>query len=199
MAKGTSAPRGTYEKGTLVRYNRIQAKQELEDRRRLERIQRQNRAVLTRRQKDEKGAIGTKPPLKGGYILFFLVLGLAIGKDILDIASLILSFVGMGLTATVVGAPVGAGITMFSEIVNKITGLGINLVMFTYFAFIGGRLAFRFVIMSIGAIIDFIPVLNVLPMTTFMFVVAFLVGRVLKKTGSSLLGGRIASFVAKKV
>lgn len=119
--------------------------------------------------------------VRGGMLIFWLVAGLAIAKDIIDIFSLLLDFVGTGLLATVAGAPLGAAIIVLSEIIDKISGLLIDLTLVAYFAYIGGGFALRLVVMSIGSIIDMIPGINVLPLTTVSFFAAYLLGRSIKK------------------
>jgi hypothetical protein len=84
-----------------------------------------------------------------------------------------------------------------SELIGKATEVLINLMMLTYFAFIGGKFALRFGIMSIGAIIDAIPVLNVLPMTAITFVIAFLVGRIVQKVMTKVTQSTPLSKVVK--
>lgn len=119
-----------------------------------------------------------KKGVKGGMVLFWLVAGLALGKDIIDILTSLLGLVGLGLSATVIGAPVGVAIDFLTGIVDFISGLFIDFTMFAYFAYIGGKLNRRFAVMSIGAIIEMIPGLNILPMTTVMFFLAYFVGKI---------------------
>ena len=138
-------------------------------------------------------ASAEKNALKGGMLLFFLVLGVAIGKDILDIFSFIIDSVSMGLDGTLVGSLIGIPLMVTSEIADKAGALLEFLIISTYFSYIGGSIALRMVVVSIGSIIDAIPFADVLPIATFTFVVAFLLGRITK---SGL--GKVAN-VAKKV
>jgi hypothetical protein len=119
--------------------------------------------------------------VKGGMVLFWLVAGIAIIKDIIDIFSVLLDLVGLGLTATAVGAVVGVPLAVLSEIIDKISGLLIDFTIVAYFGYIGGGFALRLVIMSVGAIIDAVPGLDVLPLTTVSFFAAYLLGRTIKK------------------
>ena len=167
------------------------------------------RAGVARRSESEKGLAGTRKympgrnglranstlegekqnfkenaramAVKGGPILFWLVAGIAVCKDIIDVFSVILDLVGLGLTATVIGAPIGAPLSILSEIIDKISGLFIDFTIVAYFGYIGGGFALRFMIMSLGAIIDAIPFLDILPLTTVTFFAAYLLGRVAKK------------------
>jgi hypothetical protein len=90
------------------------------------------------------------------------------------------------------------GLFTLSEFFDKITGLFIDFTLLTYFAYIGGRLSLRFAVMSIGAIIDAVPGLNVLPMTTLTFVIAFVIGRAVSKVLQST-PLRTAYTIGKKV
>ena len=122
-------------------------------------------------------------------MLFWFIAGLAVGKDLLDVLSVILDAIGVGLSATIVGAPVGIPLVFFSEILDKIAGLLYDFIMVTYFAYIGGRLSARIVIVSVGAMIDAIPILDVLPLTTLTFFLAFALGKKVNSTIQSKTSG----------
>jgi hypothetical protein len=141
----------------------------------------------------------SSPPLKGGNLLFFLVFGLAIAKDLLDLLALLLDAIGVGLSATVIGAVVGIPLAIFSEVLSKFAALAIGGTILFYFWFTGGKFALRLVVMSIGAIIDAVPVLNALPITSITFVFAFIIGRAISKVESSVLGGAATSVIAKRI
>lgn len=119
--------------------------------------------------------------VRGGMILFWLVAGIAVAKDLIDVFSALLDLVGTGLAATAVGAPVGIPILFISEIIDKIAGILIDFTLVAYFGYIGGGFALRLVVMSIGGIIDMIPGVDVLPLTTVSFFAAYLLGRGVKK------------------
>lgn len=141
----------------------------------------------------------SSPPLKGGNLLFFLVLGLAVSKDLFDLLALLLDAIGVGLSATVIGAVVGIPLAIFSEVLSKFAALAIGGTILFYFWFTGGKFALRLVVMSIGAIIDAVPVLNALPITSITFVFAFIIGRAISKVESSVLGGAATSVIAKRI
>jgi hypothetical protein len=134
-------------------------------------------------------------------VLFWLVAGLALGKDVLDIATSLLDLIGLGLQAIpVIGNAAGIAIGFVSLCVNFFGGLLIDFTMFAYFSYIGGKLSRRLAVMSIGAIIDMIPGLNVLPLTTAMFFLAYFIGKIsIIKTVASLTpaGRKISSVVSK--
>ena len=133
--------------------------------------------------------------VKGGMVLFWLVAGCAVIKDVIDVASALIDAIGLALTATVAGALVGVPLGVFSEILDKASGIFIDLTVVAYFSYIGGSFALRLVIMSIGAIIDAVPGLDVLPLTTVSFFAAYLLGRAVKKAlevQSSSLGRTVA-------
>lgn len=118
--------------------------------------------------------------VKGGPVLFWLVFGIAFIKDIVDVFSVLLDLLGLALSATVAGAVVGIPLGIFSELLDKGTGIMIDFTLVAYFAYIGGGFALRLVIMSIGAFIDALPFLDVLPLTTVTFVAAYVFGRGVK-------------------
>ena len=139
----------------------------------------------------------SKNTVRGGPVLFWFVAGIAVIKDIIDIFSSILNLVGVGLSATVIGAPVGMALAVFSQIIDFFAGLFIDLTLVAYFGYIGGGFGLRLVIMSIGGFIDAIPFLNILPMTTISFFAAYLFGRAAKKVVSSVGLNKIGVFVKK--
>lgn len=147
----------------------------------------------------EKQQSQTSTALKGGYILFFLVLGLAVGKDLFDIVVTLLDAIGAGLSATFFGSVVGVPLIVFIEAFSKYLTIFIDGTIMFYFWIIGGRFGQRLVVMSIGAIIDAIPFLAILPLTTLTFVFAFLAGRVVKKVESKAGGTMVTSAIAKKI
>ena len=146
--------------------------------------------------------------VKGGLTLLLLVAGIAVVKDLIDIFSALLDAAGAGLSLTVVGAPVGVGLIALSEIIDKVAGLCIDFTLIAYFWYIGGGFALRLVIISIGAIIDAVPALDILPLTTLTFFAAYLFGRAAKKIvqfADSKLGkvvggaGRLGMKILKRV
>ena len=160
-------------------------------------VRAQNRAgEETATQKKPKKASAA---LKGGYILFFLVLGLSVIKDISDIIFNLLTFGGTALSATLIGAPIGIPLLIFSEATSLFLTMFTDGTSMLYFWFTGGKLGVRLAIMSVGAIIDAVPGLGVLPITTITFVLAFLAGRAISKVESKVGGGLVTSAIAKKI
>lgn len=141
----------------------------------------------------------TTPLLKGGYLLFFLVLGLVIAKDFLDLLVVVFNALGAGLTATAIGSVIGIPLMLISEVISKIASLFLSMIIMTYFWFIGGKFAVRLVVISIGAIMDAIPIVNILPMATISFVIAFVLGRIITKVESATIGKLIPSALAKRI
>jgi hypothetical protein len=141
---------------------------------------------------EEKTAEAKKNEVpKGGYILFFLVLGVALIEDLLDGAFILLQLVGTGLSATAVGAPLGMPIAFLAAFGEKLVGLFATMTLLFYFGFIGGRLSLRLAIMSVGFIMEMVPFLSLLPFTTFTFVSAFMFGRISKKVQGKIVGKMI--------
>jgi hypothetical protein len=128
--------------------------------------------------------------VKGGPVLFWLVAGIAVGADIVDIFTSLLGLAALGLQIIpIVGTAAGMAIGAFSIGINVVSGLFINFTMFTYFAYIGGSLGRRLAVMSIGAIMELIPGLEVLPLTTAMFFLAYSIGKIkILQTGASFIG-----------
>lgn len=119
-----------------------------------------------------------KKGVKGGPVIFWLVAGIAAAKDIVDIFTIFLNLVGLGLQVIpVVGTAVGAGVLFISMGIGFLSGMFVNFILLTYFTYIGGSLARRLVVVSIGAIIELVPGLNILPTTTIMFFLAYYVGK----------------------
>lgn len=141
--------------------------------------------------------------VKGGPVIFWLVAGIAIVKDIIDICVTLIDALGVALTATAVGAVVGVPLAFFAEVIDKVAGMFIDFTLVAYFGYIGGGFALRLVIMSIGAILDAIPVMEVLPLTTLSFFAAYLIGRgakaVGKASGITQKAGQLAGKVAKYI
>ena len=163
---------------------------------------RPNRLRTTATFEEEKANFKEKAKnmaVRGGMVLFWLVAGIAFAKDLIDIFSALLDLVGTGLAATAVGAPVGIPILVFSELVDKVSGILIDFALVSYFGYIGGGFALRLVIMSIGAIIDLIPGVDLLPLTTVSFFAAYLIGRGAKKAIQVAEGrvGKTASTAAR--
>jgi hypothetical protein len=140
----------------------------------------QNQTAPTRaaQQAPTHEAAPKKKGVKGGPVLFWLVAGIAVIADIVDIFTSVLSLIGLGLSATVIGAPVGVAISALSTGISIVGGLFISFTMLTYFAYIGGGFARRLVLMSIGVIIEMIPGLEILPTTTAMFFLAYFIGKI---------------------
>lgn len=115
---------------------------------------------------------------KTNYLFFFLVLGLAIIEDLVDLASHGLSAVGMGLTATGLGAIIGVPVLVISWTVSFLFGIFINFIIAAYFFSTGQGISRRLAVQSIGFIIEMVPFVGMLPLTTATFVTAHFIGKV---------------------
>ncbi len=115
---------------------------------------------------------------KTNLLFFFLVLGLAITKDLIDIISHALIAVGMGLTATMLGAVVGIPLVAVSWVVTFVFGLFVNFTIAAYFFSTGHGIGRRLAIQSIGFIMELVPYVSLLPLTTITFVIAHFLGKV---------------------
>lgn len=120
------------------------------------------------------------PKKKLNLLFFFLVLGLAFIKDIIDLVCMGLIALGMGLTATLLGAVVGIPIAVVAWIISFIFGLFINFTITAYFFSTGQGVGRRLAIQSVGFIIELVPYVNLLPLTTITFLIASLTGNVMR-------------------
>jgi hypothetical protein len=111
-------------------------------------------------------------------LFFFLVLGLAIIKDLVDLMSHALSALGMGLSATVLGAVVGIPLVVISWVVSFVFGLFVNGLIAAYFFSTGQGVSRRLAVQSIGFIMEMVPFVSLLPLTTATFVLAHFIGKV---------------------
>lgn len=126
----------------------------------------------------EEVAAPTKQPKKTNLLFFLLVLGLAIIKDLIDLAAMGLDALGVALIATALGAIVGIPLIAISWLVSFLVGLFVNFTIAAYFFHRGEGLSRRLAIQSIGFIIELVPFVSLLPLTTLTFVIAHLVGHV---------------------
>ena len=112
-------------------------------------------------------------------LFFFLVLGLAIVKDLVDLMSHALSALGVGITGVTggLGVIVGAPLIAISWVVSSIVGLFVNFTIAAYFFSQGQGLSRRLAIQSIGFIIELVPFVSLLPLTTLTFVMAHIIGK----------------------
>lgn len=143
-----------------------------------------------------------KEGVKGGPVIFWLVAGIAVAKDILDIFTSILELIGLGLQVIpVIGTAVGIAIGGASLGLSVVSSMFVDFIMLTYFTYIGGSVSRRLVVMSIGAIMEFIPGLSILPMTTIMFFLAYFVGKIkiIKAVASLNPAARRAYALASKL
>lgn len=135
-------------------------------------------AVTQQQTTPVQNAPAAKQEVRGGLVLFWLVAGIAFGKDILDIFVSMLDLVGIGLQLIpVVGNIAGIAIAFIATGIDFMTSMVVNFTMLAYFAYTGGKLGRRFALMSIVAIIDMIPGLNALLLTTLTFFLAYLIGK----------------------
>lgn len=130
--------------------------------------------------------------VKGGPVFFWMVAGLALVKDVIDIIASFLDMLGVALTATALGAPVGIPLAFLSEVMDKVAGMFIDFTILGYFSYIGGAFAVRIVAISIGAIVDAVPIFDVLPITTVSFFAAYLLGRGASEMTKGQLIGKTA-------
>lgn len=121
-------------------------------------------------------------------VLFWLVAGIEIGKDLLDFVWAGLEALGVGLTATVVGAVVGIPLSVLAIGMSWITSLTVFVISMTYFIYTKQSIILRLVIMSISTIIGMIPGLNLLPEATIGFFVGAFISTIVK-VGKKVVGG----------
>ena len=107
------------------------------------------------------------PPEKLGGVFFWMVLGLALIDDLSDVA---FTAINLALTATVAGIPVA----IFLFLIGIIISVTVFILMQTYFLTHGGlhtsaKLK-RFALWIIAVPMEMIPILQLLPMSSILFV-----------------------------
>gem|GEM_PF-4798877 len=122
------------------------------------------------------------------WLLFWLVGGIEISKDLLDLVWGLLESLGVGLSATGVGAVVGIPISFFAIGMSWLVSLTVFIITMVYFIYTKQSVLLRLVIISISTIIGMIPGLNILPDATIGFFVAAFVGTI-AKVGKKIIGG----------
>ncbi len=122
------------------------------------------------------------------WLLFWLVAGVGIAKDLLDIVWSAVEALGVALTATVVGAVVGIPISFFAIGLSWMVSLTVFIITMVYFVYTKQSVMLRLVIMSISTIIGMIPIFKILPEATIGFFVGAFVATI-AKTGKKIIGG----------
>ncbi len=121
------------------------------------------------------------PKTATNWVFFWLVAGIQMMKDALDLLWGALSAVGFGLSATGAGAVVGIPIALFSIGMSFIIALFVFMITLSYFAYAKKSMGIRLVITSIGVIMGMIPGVNLLPETTIAFFLGFFFENIIKK------------------
>lgn len=122
------------------------------------------------------------------WLFFWLVAGIEIAKDLLDLIWDALDAVGVGLSATVVGSVVGIPISVFSIGMSWLMSLTVFIITMVYFVYTRQSVMLRLVIISISTIIGMIPMLNILPDATAGFFVAAFTSAI-AKVGNKIIEG----------
>ncbi len=110
---------------------------------------------------------GTPPPKKLGGVFFWMVLGIAIADDLSDF---VFTAINLALTATIAAIP----IAIFLFLIGIFISIAVFVLMQVYFITHGGlhRSAQikRFVAWFFAIFCEMIPILQLLPTTTILFV-----------------------------
>ena len=140
-----------------------------------------NAQFLAARQQaiEEETAEGGAPQKKKTIfgLAFWLILCVCILKDAVDVLCALLEAAGVGLSATVVGSVAGIPIAGVAFILDLINSLITNMILFAYFYLRGDRSASKLITRGLSMLVDMIPGLDILPMTTAMFVIVHLAER----------------------
>lgn len=141
-----------------------------------------------------------------GGLSYFFMLGICIIKDLLDLAWTALAVVGLGLSATVVGALVGIPLFVFAKALAVLCGLGVSMLILTYLfatdsttgvGIAGKVIARRLIIPFIILIIDsMVPGVEALPVTTICFIFTLIIENRIRKGGAL---GAATKFVVKEL
>lgn len=122
------------------------------------------------------------------WLFFWLVAGIEAAKDSLDVVWDTLIGVGIGLTATAVGAVAGIPIAVFALGMSWFISFTVFIITMVYFVYTKQSVVLRLVIISISTIIGMIPVLKILPEATAGFFVAAFTSTI-AKVGNKIIEG----------
>lgn len=114
------------------------------------------------------------------WVLFWLVAGIEIAKDVLDILWAALEGLGVGLTATILGSVVGIPLIVLAVGAGWMVSLLVFIITMTYFFYTKQSVLLRLVIISISTIIGMIPALDIIPEATVGFFIATFASQIVK-------------------
>ncbi len=134
-----------------------------------------------------------KPKKKLG-IAFFTVLCLCVIKDLLDVLFIILAAAGAGLSATGVGAVVGIPLTGVVMLLSFLVSLFMSFILFGYWTLRGGNVAKNLIKQGMSSLVESIPLINILPLTTIIFVISHID---LKKVSGGVAGKIVSKTVGR--
>lgn len=124
------------------------------------------------------------------WLFFWLVAGITIFKDLIDVA---FNFLEAATAATVAGIPVAIIVVLLGALMT----ITVGIITFLYHVHTRKPLGIRLVITSIGAFIGMLPIMNLLPEAFLTFCVAAFAGNITQVAGK-LVGG-VAGKVAGKL
>ena len=149
----------------------------------------------TSRTSSAEKAEAPQPKLSGG-IGFWLVAGLFVFKDLFDLILTAVQFVSSGVSsataATIIGAPVsviGLTIVAFLIFIGWLISGTVFIVQITYYYMVGVSVGARnLAILALGAAIEVIPVLGLLPAATITFFIIRIMENKKRSASKGLFG-----------
>jgi hypothetical protein len=147
-----------------------------------------------------------EPPKKEkklGGVGFWLMFGLVVIKDGMDLILDGLMAVGMALIPTALGAPVGVAVAAAAWGTKFVLGLGVYFALYLYFTSHGTSswskgTAKRLVGWGFAIIAENIPFVGILPITTITFLLTVHIENATQSAGSGILG-KVTRVALKKV
>jgi len=130
-----------------------------------------------------------KPPPKliGGFFWWF-VFGICVVGDILDVLLLLIEGV-VGLTG------IGLPISFFTWLIDGLFDFFLGTVIGGYYAFAGAAIGRVLILVSVQFALEQVPVLEVLPILTLIFVILRVIENRRRKTGK-IPGGVLKRLIA---
>jgi hypothetical protein len=109
------------------------------------------------------------------WLFFWLVAGIMIAKDVLD---LILAGISTVTAATGVGLPISVILTL----IGVLATLTVSIIAFLYHASMGRSRGTKLMVTSLGMLLGSIPLINLLPEATLTFFAAAFAGNAVRMT-----------------
>ena len=138
---------------------------------------------------EERERSQTSPKMAYG-VIFWLLFGVCVLVDMSDVISTIVETL---FGATLIGAPISVLIIGIVDIFK----IGLDAMIAVYLFSLGRGAGKRLVIELIGAIIELIPFVDLLPLCTISFVLAVVIGGLGNRKGTAVTGSIVEKVRSK--